>query len=224
MIDFLSRFARAWAPQPSVRRELAAIVKVAKIAPLQPEDGGQLGADALEFEQHPPGRRWRGGLWRGEQRVALGLGLLDLIKQQFEPIEVRARIWVLRCTGKGRPSRVVSLVERVGADRGATARNRRCLGKTTRRARSLDAIDVLVPARRSALRARGRGGRRSSSGVGAATIAHTRGSRRAWPPVTRGSRAYAVVTPVLSRCRRRDVAIDDGSTTWLPTPSLCSTR
>ena len=33
-----------------------------------------------------PGRRWRGGLWR-QQRVALGLGLLDLIKQQFEPIE-----------------------------------------------------------------------------------------------------------------------------------------
>ena len=27
------------------------------------------------------------GQQRGEQRVALGLGLLDLIKQQFEPIE-----------------------------------------------------------------------------------------------------------------------------------------
>jgi hypothetical protein len=36
---------------------------------------------------------------------SLGLGLLDLIKQQFEPIESRP-IWVLRCTGK--PSRPAS--------------------------------------------------------------------------------------------------------------------
>ena len=38
------------------------------------------------------------------------------------------------------------------------------------------------------------------------------------------SRASPSILSVLARRRRRDVAIDDGSTTSLSTPSLCSTR
>ena len=52
--------------------------------------GGKLRADALEFEQHPPWRLWRSGLILGEQRIPLSLRQLDLIEQQFEPIEFAA--------------------------------------------------------------------------------------------------------------------------------------
>jgi hypothetical protein len=57
---------------------------------LQPQGGGALRADALEFEQHPCRRLWRGGLALGEQPIPLSLGQLDLIEQQFEPIEFAA--------------------------------------------------------------------------------------------------------------------------------------
>ena len=107
---------------------------------LQPEDGGQFGADALEFEQHPPGRRWRGGLWRGEQRVALGLGLLDLIKQQVEPIEFAPDLG-LEMHRQGMAitrSRLVEPFTTIAAQRLVTGD---ALGKQ----QYLDAIDVLDP-------------------------------------------------------------------------------
>src|SRR5580704_10506724 len=71
----------------------------------------------------------------------------------------------------------------------------------------------------STLRSRQRRRRSSSSGVGAFTIAHTRGSPRLYASNAR-SRASPSILSVLARRRRRDVAIDDGSTTWLSTPSL----
>src|SRR5277367_4318817 len=66
----------------------------------------------------------------------------------------------------------------------------------------------------STLRSRQRRRRSSSSGVGAFTIAHTRGSPRLYASNAR-SRASPSILSVLARRRRRDVAIDDGSTTWL---------
>src|SRR5208283_3671651 len=80
---------------PGCRREsgvsgkLASIVEMAE-EPLQPEDGGEFRADAFEVEQHPPRRRRRSGLLRGEHRVSLDLRHLDLIEQQFQPIEFAA--------------------------------------------------------------------------------------------------------------------------------------
>ena len=55
--------------------------------PFRPEDGGELRPDALDVEQHRR-RRWR--LLRGKQHVPLGLHRLDLLEQQFEPIELPA--------------------------------------------------------------------------------------------------------------------------------------
>src|ERR1700688_3032898 len=68
----------------------------------------------------------------------------------------------------------------------------------------------------STLRSRQRRRRSSSSGVGAFPIAHTRGSPRLYASSAR-SRASPSILSVLARRRRRDVAIDDGSTTWLST-------
>ena len=55
--------------------------------PFRPEDGGELGPDALDVEQHRRRCRRR-DLSRPEQRVPLSLHRLDLLEQQFEPIEL----------------------------------------------------------------------------------------------------------------------------------------
>ena len=65
--------------------------------------------------------------------------------------------------------------------------------------------------------------RSSSSGVGALTIAHTRGSPRLYASNARTSASPSILS-VFARRRRRDVAIEAGSTTWLSIPSFCSTR
>src|SRR3954451_21777526 len=66
--------------------------------------------------------------------------------------------------------------------------------------------------------------RRSSSwGVGAWTIAQTRGSPRLSASRAR-TRASPSILSVFARRRRRDVAIEAGSTTWLSIPSFCRTR
>src|SRR3954462_7764870 len=62
--------------------------------------------------------------------------------------------------------------------------------------------------------------RSSSCGVGAWTIAQTRGSPRL--VASRGQpRAPQSILSVSPRRRRRDVAIEAGSTTWLSIPSCC---
>ena len=73
---------------------MASIVEVSE-EPFRPEDGGELRPDALDVEQHRR-RRWR--LLRGKQHVPLGLHRLDLIEQQFQPIEFTAnlRLQVIR--------------------------------------------------------------------------------------------------------------------------------
>src|SRR5918993_4197682 len=66
--------------------------------------------------------------------------------------------------------------------------------------------------------------RRSSSwGVGAWTIAKTRGSPRLEASKVR-TKASPSIRSVFARRRRRAVAIEAGSTTWLSIPSLCRTR
>ena len=80
-------------PPPAPSTFIAAIVEVAEER-LPPEAGSELRADNLELDQHPPRRPWRGGLLRSKQRVPLALCPLDLIEQQFEPIEFAA-VWVL---------------------------------------------------------------------------------------------------------------------------------
>jgi hypothetical protein len=61
----------------------------------RPEDGGEFRSDALDVEQHRR-RRWR--LLRGKQHVPLGLHRLDLLEQQFQPIEFteNLRLQVIR--------------------------------------------------------------------------------------------------------------------------------
>jgi hypothetical protein len=56
--------------------------------------------------------------------------------------------------------------------------------------------------------------RSSSSRVGALTIAHTRGSPRLYASSARTSASPSILS-VFVRRRRRDVAIEAGSTTWL---------
>ena len=65
--------------------------------------------------------------------------------------------------------------------------------------------------------------RSSSCGVGARTMAHTRGSPRLYASNAR-TRASPSILSVFARRRRRDVAIEAGSTTWLSKPSSCSKR
>ena len=75
----------------------------------------------------------------------------------------------------------------------------------------------------STLRSRQRRRRSSSSGVGALTIAHTRGSPRLYASSARSSASPSILS-VFARRRRRDVAIEAGSTTWLSIPSFSSAR
>ena len=65
--------------------------------PFRPEDGGEFRSNTLDVEQHCR-RRWRGDLLRGKQHVPLGLYRLDLLEQQFQPIEFTAnlRLQVIR--------------------------------------------------------------------------------------------------------------------------------
>src|SRR4051812_43546463 len=65
--------------------------------------------------------------------------------------------------------------------------------------------------------------RSSSCGAGALTIAHTRASPR-WGASRARPRASPSILSVFARRRRREVAIEAGSTTWLSIPSLCRTR
>src|SRR5665811_32037 len=78
----------------SIRSDLASIVEVSE-EPFRPEDGGELRPDALDVEQH---RRRRCDSLRGKQHVPLGLYRLDLLEQQFQPIEFTAnlRLQVIR--------------------------------------------------------------------------------------------------------------------------------
>lgn len=50
------------------------------------EDGGELGTDPPDVEQHRCWRR-RVHLFLGHKRVTLGLQRSDLLEQQFEPAE-----------------------------------------------------------------------------------------------------------------------------------------
>lgn len=85
---------------PGCRREariggnLSSVVEVTR-QPLRPEHGGKLRPDAFQGEQHR--RRWRGRLLGSEHSVTLGLDRLDLLEQQFEPIEFAADLRLQVC-------------------------------------------------------------------------------------------------------------------------------
>ena len=57
--------------------------------PFRPENGCEFGSDAPDVEQHC---RRRDGVFRGKQRIPLGLHCLDLFEQQFEPVEFAANL------------------------------------------------------------------------------------------------------------------------------------
>ena len=189
-----------------MRGELATIVEVAEQR-LLPQGGGALRADALELEQHPRRRLWRGGLALGEQPIPLSLGQLDLIEQQFEPIQLAADLDFEMCRQGTAVARrqVLEPLASITAQRLVT---RYSLGEQ----QPFYAIDVLYPSAISTLRSRQRRRRSSSSGVGALTIIHTRGSPRLYASNARSSASPSILS-VLARRRRRDVAIEAGSTT-----------
>src|SRR5271168_3492099 len=65
--------------------DLSAVIEVSGES-LGPEDRSELRPNAMDTQQHRRrGRRF--GLFCVEQRVPLGLHSLDLLEQQFEPIE-----------------------------------------------------------------------------------------------------------------------------------------
>ena len=124
--------------QARVRSDLASIVEVSEES-FRPEDGGELRSDALDVEQHRRRRR-RSGLLRGEQRVPLGLHRLDLLKQQFEPIEFTADLsleMLWQGTAIARPQLVEPLP--------TIAAQRLVPGHALGEQQSFDAIDVLDP-------------------------------------------------------------------------------
>src|SRR5208282_4199534 len=125
--------------ESGVSGKLASIVEVAE-EPLQPEDGGEFCADALEVEQHPPCRRRQRGLLHGEQRVALRLCQLDLIEQQLQPIEFAADLGPEMRRQRTTVARrqFVETLSSIAAQRLVV---RYSLGEQ----QSLDAIDVLDP-------------------------------------------------------------------------------
>ena len=143
---------------------------------------------------------------------------LDPIKQQFEPIEFAPDLG-LEMHRQGTAVARRQLVEPLAP----IAVQRLVTGDALGNNSPLTRLTCLTRSAISTLRSRQRRRRSSSSGVGAFTIAHTRGSPRLYASNAR-SRASPSILSVLARRRRRDVAIDDGSTTWLSTPSLCSTR
>jgi hypothetical protein len=67
-------------------RELASVVVVAEQA-LRPEDGGELGAYALQLQEQA-GRRFGMDLLLGEQSIPLGLHRLELLEQQLETVQL----------------------------------------------------------------------------------------------------------------------------------------
>src|SRR5208283_1773077 len=125
--------------ESGVRGNLASIVEMAE-EPLQPEDGGKFRTDAFEVEQHPPGRRRRSGLLRGEHLVSLGLRQLDLIEQQFQPIEFAADLG-LEMRRQGATVSRRQFIETLAS----IAAQRLVIGYSLGEQQSLDAIDVLDP-------------------------------------------------------------------------------
>lgn len=69
-----------------VTRHLPAIVEVPEQA-FRPEKGSELRPDALQVQQHLPRAGRRRALRGSQQQVPLHLHRLDLLENQFEPIE-----------------------------------------------------------------------------------------------------------------------------------------
>ena len=177
------------------------------------EDGGKLQPDALHVEQHC---RWHCDLLRGKQ-LSLGLHRLDLLEQQSAD----------RVHGEPAPSvlrqqATIAGLERIQprpAGRGAAVRSQISPVRTA----ALNAIDVPDPLGDQDLALAAEAAAVLFLGVGALTIAHTRGSPRLYASSARTSASPSILS-VFARRRRRDVAIEAGSTTWLSIPSFCSTR
>ena len=184
---------------------------------LRPKDGGELGPDTLDVAQHRR-RPWR---WLVARRVsasrsastALICSISSSSRSSSRPI------WTLRCIGKGRPSPVLSPSSR----RRRSRRNGSYPDTPWENSKPLMRFTCLTRSAISTLRSRQISRRSSSSGAGALTIAHTRGSPRLYASSVRSSASPSILS-VFARRRRREVAIEAGSTTWLSIPSFSRTR
>jgi len=95
--------------------------------PFRPEDSGKLGSDALNVEQHRR-RCWRGGVFRGQQHIPLGLHGFDLLEQQLEPVKLTANL-CLQMLRQRTARRRSGALPGARAGRGAAARIRLSLGR-----------------------------------------------------------------------------------------------
>src|SRR5215207_7554161 len=204
--------------QPRISRNLLSVAERAEQA-LRPERGGRFRSNTSQRQQL--GRwRWHAGarLRLGQPGIPLGFDSLDLFDHEFEPIELPADLG-LQALRKGATTARDQFLEPLStiAGKGSSSPipwpNRSPLMRLTCRTRSA------VRVSRSRLIRR----RSSSWGVGAWTIAQTRGSPRLSASSAR-TRASPSIRSVFARRRRRDVAIEAGSTTWLSIPSFCRTR
>src|SRR3954468_18142254 len=203
--------------QSGISRNLLPVVERAEQA-FRPECGGRLGSNP--FQRQQLGRwRWYAGarLRLGQHGIPLGFDSLDLFDQELEPVELPSDLG-LQALRKGatiardqflEPLPAVSVQGLVVADP---------LGEQ----KPLDAIDVLDPFGCQGLALTTDPATVLLLGVGALTIAQTRGSPRLSASRAR-TKASPSIRSVFARRRRRDVAMEAGSTTWLSIPSLCRT-
>src|SRR3954471_6769000 len=200
--------------QSGIGGNLLSVVERAEQA-FRPERGGRFRSNASQRQQL--GRwRWHAGarLRLGQHGIPLGFDSLDLFDHEFEPIEFPADLG-FQALRKGATIARDQLLEPLStvAVQGLVVADP--LGEQ----KPLDAIDVLDPF----------GGQDLALPTDPAPILlvwgrgldHRTNARLA--PLTR-PRASPSILSVFARRRRREVAMEAGSTTWLSIPSVCRTR
>src|SRR4051795_4929272 len=188
--------------QPRIGGNLLSVAERAEQT-FRPERGGLLGSNASQRQQQSRWR-WHAGarLRLGQHGIALGLDSLDLFDQELEPIELSADLG-LQALRKGATIARDQLLETLPA----VAVQGLVVADPLGEQKPLDAIDVLDPFGRQGLALTTDPAPILLLGVGALTIAHTRGS-----PRLEASRARTKPSPsilsVFPRRRRRDVAME----------------
>jgi hypothetical protein len=177
--------------QSRIGSDLAAIVEVSAQT-FRPEDGSRLGAYALDGEQH------RRGFWRnllcGQKRVPFALRALDLLEQEFQSIEFAADL----SREMPRPRTTIArsqLLEPLPtiATRGSYP------AMPCEESNPLILLTCRTRSFVNTLHSRHRRRRSSSSGVGALTNAHTRGSPRLYARNARSSASPSILSVFASR-------------------------
>src|SRR4051794_21018987 len=204
----MNRSALPWrGGQPRIGGNLLSVVERAEQA-LRPERGGRLGSNASQRQQHGR-RRWHTGarLRLGQQGIALGLDSLDLFDQELEPIELPSdlglqALWKRATIARDQRLKPLSTVAVQGL----------VIADPLGEQKPLDAIDVLDPFGRQGLALTTDPAPTLPRGVGALPIAQPRGSPRLSASRAR-TKASPSIRSVFARRRRRDVAMEAGSTT-----------